>query len=340
MFYTPNIHLPAVRSLAWKMLLSGQGDVIRNCGPPKFHADNPSEIRVIMRYDTLEELHCDNVVPRFSGADSATSFYTGSHATERPPRARAGVSLAVSPLQNRLLAALPVEDYERLLPHLELLPLPLGWTMSRPGLDIAHTYFPTTGMVSRQHVMENGSAAASAITGREGVVGIPMLMGGESPFVQMVVQGAGHAYGIKADTLRMEFERGGALQRLLLRYMHTLLTQMGLSAVCNGHHSIEQRICRWLLLYLDRMPSNYLGMTQQNFADFLGVRRESVAGAEKNLQKAGLVRCHRGRLHVKDRAELEARACECYKVETAESARLLPGRAAAREKLRYWPAFA
>jgi CRP-like cAMP-binding protein len=293
-----------------------------------------------MRYDTIEELHCDDAASRFSGAESAHAFHTVGCAAERPLRNKAGVSLAVSPLQNRLLAALPVDDYERLLPYLELVALPLGWTMSRPGHEVTHTYFPTTGIVSRQHVMENGSAAASAITGKEGLVGIPMLMGGESPFVQTVVQSAGHAYALKADVLRMEFESGGALQHLLLRYLHTLLTQMGLSAVCNGHHSIEQRICRWLLLYLDRSSSNYLGMTQQNFADFLGVRRESVAGAEKNLQQAGLVRSHRGRLLVQDRAELEARTCECYKVETAESARLLPGRPAQPEKLRYWPVFA
>jgi CRP-like cAMP-binding protein len=172
--------------------------------------------------------------------------------------------------------------------------------------------------------MENGSAAAFAIAGNEGLVGMPILMGGDSTPNQVIVQSAGHAYRLRADVLKKEFARGGALQNVLLRYMNALITQMGQTAVCNGHHSIEQRMCRWMLLSLDRISSNELRMTQQQIADILGVRRESVTETATRLQDAGIISYHRGRIVVEDRSGLEARVCECYEVEKNEFRRLLP----------------
>jgi CRP-like cAMP-binding protein len=235
--------------------------------------------------------------------------------------------VAASPRQNRLLAALPVEDYERLRPHLELQSLALGHVVFRAGSRISYGYFPTTSIVSPHYVMENGSAAAFAIAGNEGLVGMPVVMGGECAPNQVVVQSAGHAYRLRADVLKKEFERAGALQHVLLRYMQALITQMGQTAVCNGHHSIEQRMCRWLLLSLDRISSNELRMTQQQIADILGVRRESVTEAATRLQDAGVINYHRGRIVVEDRDGLEERVCECYEVEKNEFSRLLPQRA-------------
>lgn len=274
-----------------------------------------------MRYDTEEVLqtradHSPHMsYSRCTGHDGECRHPEIDHVTP-------------TPRQNRLLAALPVEDYERLRPHLELQAFPLGLVVFRAGGRIGYGYFPTTSIVSPHCVMENGSAAAFAIAGNEGLVGMPILMGGESAPNQVVVQSAGHAYRLRADVLKREFERGGALQHVLLRYINALIMQMGQTAVCNGRHSIEQRMCRWMLLSLDRISSNELRMTQQQIADILGVRRESVTETATRLQDAGIISYHRGRIVVEDRPGLEERVCECYEAEKSEFRKLLPQRVA------------
>ena len=226
------------------------------------------------------------------------------------------------PARNLLLAALPGEDYQRLLPHLELVPLPLGWALYESGDRIAHVFFPTEGIVSLLYVMENGASAEIAVTGNEGVVGVSLFMGGESTPSRAIVQSAGQAYRLGAQILQREFERGGDLQRLLLRYTQALITQMAQTAVCNRHHTVEQQLCRWLLLSLDRLPSNELRMTQELIANMLGVRREGVTEAARRLQDAGLIHYHRGQITVLDRPNLEQRVCECYAVVKQECDRL------------------
>lgn len=229
-----------------------------------------------------------------------------------------------SPEQNHLLAALPSDVYAHLLPALELVPLPLGWAVYESGRDQGYVYFPTTSIVSLLYVMEDGSSAEIAIVGNDGVVGIALFMGGETTPSRAVVQSAGYAYRLKASVLKPEFERGGALQQLLLRYTQSLITQMSQTAVCNRHHSVEQQLCRWLLLSLDRLPSNELKMTQELIANMLGVRREGVTEAAGKLQKEGLINYSRGLIHVLDRPGLEKRVCECYAVVKKEMDRLLP----------------
>ena len=227
------------------------------------------------------------------------------------------------PTNNLLLAALPAGDYERLLPHLEPAPLPLGEAIYESGDRIGHLFFPTAGIVSLLYVMENGSSAEIAVTGNEGVIGVSLFMGGGSTPSRAIVQSAGHAYRLGAEILKQEFERGGDLQHLLLRYTQALITQMAQTAVCNRHHSVEQQLCRWLLLSLDRLPSSELHMTQELIANMLGVRREGVTEAAGRLQDAGLIRYQRGQITVLDRPKLEQRVCECYAVVKRESDRLL-----------------
>jgi CRP-like cAMP-binding protein len=232
-----------------------------------------------------------------------------------------------SPRQNHLLDALPAEDYEQLCTHLELVPLPLGMALYEPGEGLSHVYFPTDAIVSLLYVMENGASAEIAVIGNEGIVGIALFMGGETVPNRAVVQSAGHAFRLKGQVLKREFGRfGGSLQPLLLRYTMALLTQMAQTAVCNRHHTIDQQLCRWLLLSLDRLPSNELHMTQELIANMLGVRREGVTEAAGRLQSAGLIRYSRGHITVLDRAGLEARVCECYEVVRREFYRLLPAR--------------
>jgi len=228
------------------------------------------------------------------------------------------------PRQNRLLAALPADDYARLLPNLELIPMPLGHVLYEPGVQMRHVYLPTTCIVSLLYVMEDGASAEIAVVGNEGVVGVSLFMGGESTTSRAVVQSDGHAYRLKAQLLKEEFFRAGPMQRLLLRYTQALLTQMAQTAVCNRHHSLDQQFCRWLLLSLDRLSSNELIMTQELIANMLGVRREGVTEAAGNVQRAGLISYNRGRITVLDRPGLEARACECYAVVKKEFDRLLP----------------
>jgi CRP-like cAMP-binding protein len=229
-----------------------------------------------------------------------------------------------APSQNHLLAALPAAERGRLIPHLELVPMPLGAVLYEAGNELRHVYFPTTSIVSLLYVMRDGASAEIAVVGNEGIIGVALFMGSETMPNRAVVQSAGHAYRLKGHLLKQEFNRSGELQHLLLRYTQALLTQMAQTAVCNRHHSLDQQLCRWLLLSLDRLPSTELVMTQELIANMLGVRREGVTEAAGNLQKAGLISYRRGRITVLDRAGLEARACECYAVVKKEFDRLLP----------------
>ena len=229
-----------------------------------------------------------------------------------------------TPKANRLLAALPQENYEVLLPFLEHVPLPLGMAVYESGGKQGFVYFPTSAIVSLLYVLADGASAEIAVTGHEGLVGIALFMGGETTPSRAVVQSAGHGFRLRADVLKKEFESGGALQHLLLRYTQALITQMTQTAVCNRHHAVDQQLCRWLLLSLDRLPSNELVMTQELIANMLGVRREGVTEAAGKLQAEGLIHYSRGRITVLDRAQLEARVCECYAVVKKEYDRLLP----------------
>jgi CRP-like cAMP-binding protein len=231
---------------------------------------------------------------------------------------------AGSPKDNRLLAALPEADYQGLLPFLEPVRMPLGTAVYESGAAQGYVYFPTSSIVSLLYVLADGASAEIAVTGSEGLVGIALFMGGETTPSRAVVQSAGHGYRLKASVLKTEFERGGALQHLLLRFTQALITQMTQTAVCNRHHAVHQQLCRWLLLSLDRLESNELVMTQELIANMLGVRREGVTEAAGRLQDEGLIQYSRGRITVLDRPQLEARVCECYSVVKKEYDRLLP----------------
>ena len=228
------------------------------------------------------------------------------------------------PSVNKLLAALPEDICLRLKPHLELVPLKLGAPVYEAGGKQPYVYFPTNAIVSLLYVMKDGASAEIAVVGNEGLVGIALFMGGETTPSRAVVQSAGYAHRLSSRVLKREFELGGALQHLLLRYTQALITQMAQTAVCNRHHSIEQQLCRWLLLSIDRLPTNVLTMTQELIANMLGVRREGVTEAAGKLQEAGLIHYSRGRITVVDRPKLEARVCECYAVVKKEFDRLLP----------------
>jgi len=234
------------------------------------------------------------------------------------------VSTPPSPKQNHLLAALPATEFERLSPHLELVPMPLGEALYESGGRMQHVYFPTTSIVSLLYVMQDGESAEIAVVGNEGILGISLFMGGETTSSRAVVQSAGHGYRLKAQVLKQEFNRAGAvLHLLLLRYTQALITQMAQTAVCNRHHSVEQQLCRWLLLCLDRLSTPDLTMTQELIANMLGVRREGVTEAAGILQRAGLIRYSRGHITVLDRSRLEREVCECYAVVKKEFDRLL-----------------
>ena len=228
------------------------------------------------------------------------------------------------PRQNHLLAVLPDKEKARLFPQLERVPMPLGEAVCESGMPMRHVYFPTTSIVSLLYVMEDGASAEIAVVGNEGIVGISVFMGGETTTSRAVVQSAGHAYRLKGQLLKDAFFRAGPMQLLLLRYTQALLTQMAQTAVCNRHHSVDQQLCRWLLLSLDRLPTNELVMTQELIANMLGVRREGVTESAGNLQRAGLIHYSRGKITVLDRPGLEARVCECYQVVKKEFDRLLP----------------
>jgi len=234
-----------------------------------------------------------------------------------------------SPKHNHLLAALPAADYSRLQPDLELMAMPLGWAVYEPGSQMGYVYFPTTSIISLLYVMENGASAEIAVVGNEGIVGVSLFMGGGSTPSRAVVQSAGVGCRLKAPLMKSEFDRSGPVLHLLLRYTQALLTQMAQTAVCNRHHSLDQQLCRWLLLSLDRLQGTELIMTQELIANMLGVRREGVTEGALKLQKAGLIRYSRGHVTILDRRGLEGRTCECYAVVKREYERLLPSVAAA-----------
>ncbi len=227
------------------------------------------------------------------------------------------------PRNNHLLAALPDAEWQRWLPQLELVEMPLGQVLYESGSTLSHVYFPITAIVSLLYVMEDGASAEIAVVGNEGIVGIALFMGGESTPSRAVVQSAGQGLRLKARVIKDEFNRSPVLH-LLLRYTQALITQMAQTAVCNRHHSLDQQLCRWLLLSLDRLHGSELTMTQELIANMLGVRREGVTEAALKLQKAGLIRYARGRISVLDRPGLEKRSCECYAVVKKEYDRLLP----------------
>lgn len=232
------------------------------------------------------------------------------------------------PTSNQLLAALPAEEIARWRHHLELVELHLGQVLYESGSPQTHAYFPSTAIVSLLYVTENGQSAEIAVVGNEGVVGIALFMGGETTLNRAVVQSAGLGYRLTAQAIKAELSRSTPVRHLLLRYTQALITQMAQTAVCNRHHSVDQQLCRWLLMSLDRIQGNELSMTQQLIANMLGVRREGVTEAALKLQRAGLISYARGHVKVLDRPGLERRTCECYAVVKAEYARLLPNRTA------------
>jgi CRP-like cAMP-binding protein len=231
---------------------------------------------------------------------------------------------SAEPRNNFLLAALPDPEWQRWLPLLEKVEMPLGQVLYESGATLTHVYFPTSSIISLLYVMENGASAEIAVVGNEGLVGVSLFMGGESTPSRAVVQSAGHGFRLKAQLMKDEFNRAGPVLHLLLRYTQALITQMAQTAVCNRHHSLDQQLCRWLLLSLDRLQGNELVMTQELIANMLGVRREGVTEAALKLQQAGLISYARGHITVLDRAGLEKRTCECYAVVKLEYDRLLP----------------
>lgn len=233
-----------------------------------------------------------------------------------------------TPRQNHLLAALPEKDLAEWVPHLEEIEMPLGQVVYESGNKPSYVYFPTTAIVSLLYVMEDGGSAEIAVVGNEGIVGISLFMGGESTPSRAVVQSAGRGFRLRASTMMLQFNQAGPAMHLLLRYTQALITQMSQTAVCNRHHSLDQQLCRWLLLSLDRLQGDDLVMTQELIANMLGVRREGVTEAAGHLQKAGLIKYQRGHITVIDRKGLEARTCECYAVVKKEYDRLLPDKTA------------
>ena len=247
----------------------------------------------------------------------------GGSVSKQPSLPSLTMSSPQGPNQNHLLAALPPAEFERLAPHLEPVEMLLGDPLYEPGEQLQHAYFPTTAIVSLHYVMESGASAETAGVGNEGVVGISLFMGGDTTPSSAVVQTAGRAYRLETRLLKQEFDRGGLMQRLMLRYTQALLTQMAQTAACNRHHTVEQQLCRWLLLTLDRLPTNELIMTQELVASMLGVRREGITEAAGKLQRAGFIRYRRGHISVLERSGLETRVCECYDVVKKELNRLL-----------------
>jgi CRP-like cAMP-binding protein len=233
-------------------------------------------------------------------------------------------NLPPDPAENHLLAALPDAEWQRWLPQLERVDLPLGQVLYESSVTPSHVYFPVTAIVSLLYVLENGASAEIAVIGNEGILGISLFMGGDSASSRAVVQSAGHGYRLQAQVIKDEFDQTGPVVHLLLRYTQALITQMAQTAVCNRLHSLDQQLCRWLLLSLDRLQGQELVMTQELIANMLGVRREGVTEGAMKLQQAGLIRYSRGHITVLDRAGLEKRSCECYSVVKKEYDRLLP----------------
>jgi CRP-like cAMP-binding protein len=230
------------------------------------------------------------------------------------------------PQQNHILDALPPAERERLFPHLTLVALPLGAALYESGDTLRHIYFPTDSIISLLYVMEDGASAEISVVGNDGAIGVALFMGGETTTNRAIVQSAGSAYQLTGTRLKQEFGRHGELLHLLLRYTQALITQMAQTAVCNRHHSVDQQLCRWLLLSLDRLSSNQLTMTQELMANMLGVRREGVTEAAGKLQRLGVITYSRGQITVLDRPRLEQLSCECYRVVKKETDRLMPPR--------------
>jgi len=228
-----------------------------------------------------------------------------------------------NPRDNHILDALPAEERDRLFPHLSFVSMPLGMVLYESGETLRHIYFPTDCIVSLLYVMKDGASAEIAVVGNEGAIGVALFMGGETTPSRAIVQSAGSAYRLDRKRLKLEFNRHGQMLHLLLRYTQSLITQMAQTAVCNRHHSVNQQLCRWLLLSLDRLQSNELKMTQELIANMLGVRREGVTAAAGELQKIGVIRYRRGKITVLNRAKLERLSCECYSVVKKETDRLL-----------------
>lgn len=241
------------------------------------------------------------------------------------------MTVVLDPRQNKLLAALPDVELQRLAPDLDGVELHKDQALYESGDPMSYVYFPTTALVSTVYEFEDGASAETAVVGNEGLVGIAVYMGGDSRLGRAIVLRGGHAFQMRAHALKEEFERAGPLMRVLLRYTQALITQIAQTAACNRHHSLDQRLCRWLLLSLDRMQGNDIGVTQELIASMLGVRREGVTAAAQTLQKLGLIHCSRGHIDVLDRPGLEQRACECYAVVRREYERLLPGEGARRD---------
>ena len=265
-------------------------------------------------------------------ANAMVDAYSDPHdgADLNPDTPRNSVNtLSPDPTENHLLACLPDTEWQRWLPELERVEMPLGQVLYESGGTLSHVYFPTTAIVSLLYVMENGASAEIAVVGNEGIVGISLFMGGDSTSSRAVVQSAGLGLRLKAQIMKDDFNRAGPVLHLLLRYTQALITQMAQTAVCNRHHSLDQQLCRWLLLSLDRLQGNELVMTQELIANMLGVRREGVTEGALKLQQAGLIRYARGHITVLDRDGLEKRTCECYVVVKKEYDRLLPQKPAA-----------
>jgi CRP-like cAMP-binding protein len=238
---------------------------------------------------------------------------------------------AATPVDNHILDALPAMERERLFPHLKLVPMPLGTVLYEPGAALRHIYFPTNSIVSLLYVMQDGSSAEIAVVGNEGALGVALFMGGETTPSRAIVQSAGQAYRLTGKRLKQEFERHGEVLHILLRYTQSLITQMAQTAVCNRHHSLDQQLCRWLLLSLDRLSGNQLTMTQELISNMLGVRREGVTEAAGKLQKLGIIHYTRGKITVLDRPHLERLSCECYAVVKKETDRLMAPQQLARK---------
>ena len=245
-------------------------------------------------------------------------------AAKKPAKQKIAKELHDDPKNNRILAALPAADYERLMPDLQFVPMPLGWTLSESGDHVDFLHFPTTGIVSLIYDLEDGSSSEIALVGNEGMVGISIFMGGESMPSGTVVQSAGTAYRLSRKIMKREFALGGRLQILALLYTQALIAQTSQTAVCNQHHSVEQQLCRWLLMSADRLHQNELVITQELISNLLGVRRESITQTASKLKKAGVISYSRGRMTILDRPKLEERACECYLTVKREYDRLLP----------------
>jgi len=238
--------------------------------------------------------------------------------------ARAADLKSLSPSENRLLASLTTADLQPLLPNMTLTGLALGTVLYEPGSRMDDVYFPVSGVVSLLYVLADGHTTELAVVGNDGCVGIALLLGGETTPSQAVVQIAGYAYRIRSSVVLAEFRKGGHTTRVLLRYIQALITQMVQTAVCNRHHTVEQQLCRWLLLSLDRVPADTISMTQELIGNMLGVRRSGITEAARKLQAAGVIDYSRGQIRVLDRAKLQAHACECYSVVRMETDRLNP----------------